>query len=192
MIKKVFEMAQLIKWCVAIAVLAGLTLVGCQALNSQHSFTVSQTQLQKLVDKNWTTMAAKLHESNVTMAAPTLKLLPDSQRIGADFDAFVETGFLGVKLDGTMSVSGIPAYDESQGAVVLRDMKVDKFDVANLPDMLDGVVKSQAQRMVGKKFGTDVPIYKIEPDKLRFAGKTWLPEKVEVAKDHLEITLLPK
>ncbi|WP_157964281.1 DUF1439 domain-containing protein [Ephemeroptericola cinctiostellae] len=185
-------MAKLIKWCMAIVVLAGVALVGCQALNSTHSFTVSQTQLQKLVDKNWTTMAAKLHESNVTMAAPTLKLLPDSQRIGADFDAFVETGFLGVKLDGTMSVSGIPAYDEAQGAVVLRDMKVDKFDVTNLPDMLDGVVKNQAQRMVGKKFGTDVPIYKIEADKLRFAGKTWLPEKVEVAKDHLEITLLPK
>ena len=185
-------MAKLIKWCVAIAVLAGLTLVGCQALNSKHSFSVSQAQLQKLVDRNWTTMAAKLHENNVTMAAPTLKLLPDSQRVGADFDAFVETGFLGVKLDGTMSVSGIPAYDEAQGAVVLRDMKVDKFDVTNLPDMLDGVVKNQAQRMVGKKFGTDVPIYKVEPDKLRFAGKTWLPEKVEVAKDHLEITLLPK
>ena len=192
MIKKVGEMVKLIKWCAAIAVLAGLTLAGCQALNSKHSFTVSQTQLQKLVDKNWTTMAAKLHENKVTMAAPTLKLLADSQRIGADFDAFVETGFLGVKLDGTMSVSGIPAYDEAQGAVVLRDMKVDRFDVTNLPDMLDGVVKNQAQRMVGKKFGADVPIYKVEPSKLKFAGKTWLPEKVEVAKDHLEITLLPK
>ena len=190
--KKVIEVAKLIKWCVAIAVLAGLVLVGCQTLNSKHSFTVSQSQLQKLVDRNWTTMAAKLQESKVTMAAPTLKLLPDSQRVGADFDAFVDTGLMGIKIDGNMSISGVPAYDEAQGAVVLKDMTVDKFHVVNMPDMLDGLVKNQAQRMVGKKFGTDVPIYKIEPDKLRFAGKTWLPEKVEVAKDHLEVTLLPK
>lgn len=185
-------MMKLIKWVVGLVALLGLSLVGCDALNSKHSFNVSQGQLQKLVDKNWTTMAAKLHESNVTMAAPTLRLVPDSQRIAADFDAFVETGILGVKLDGRMSVSGVPAYDAAQGAVVLRDMKVDKFDVLNLPDMLDGVVKNQAQKMVGKKFGTDVPIYKIEPEKLKFAGKTWLPEKVDVASDHIEVTLQPK
>lgn len=185
-------MLKLIKWLVGLAVVLGLSLVGCQALNSKHSFNVSQGQLQKLVDKNWTTMAAKLHESNVTMAAPTLRLLPDSQRIAADFDAFVETGILGVKLDGHMSVSGVPGYDAAQGAVVLRDMKVDKFDVIDLPDMLDGLVKNQAQKIVGKKFGTDVPIYKVEPEKLKFAGKTWMPEKVDVASDHIEVTLQPK
>ncbi|WP_162845148.1 DUF1439 domain-containing protein [Hydromonas duriensis] len=185
-------MVKLIKWVMALVVLTGLALVGCQALNTQKSFNVSQAQLQKLVDKNWTTMAAKLQESNVTIAAPTLRLLPDTQRIAADFDAFVDTGVLGVKLDGHMSVSGVPAYDEAQGAVVLRQMAVDKFELVNAPSMLDGFVKGQAQKMVAKKFGTDVPVYKIEPDKLRFAGKTWIPEKVEVAKDHLEITLQPR
>lgn len=91
-----------------------------------------------------------------------------------------------------MSVSGTPAYDAAQGAIVLRDMAVDKFDVQNMPSMLGGLVRAQVQRVVGQKFGTDVPIYTIEPEKLRFAGKTWMPEKIEVAKDHITVTLQPK
>lgn len=185
-------MFKMIKWLFVVVLLGGLALMGCSVLSTPKSFDVSQSRLQKMVDKNWTTVAAKLNESHVTMASPTLRMMPESQRLGADFDAFIETGILGVKIDGRMSVSGVPAYDEAQGAVVLRDMTVDHFDVQNMPQMFGGLIKSQAQRVVGQKFGADVPIYKIEPEKLHFAGKTWLPEKVLIASDHITVTLQPK
>ncbi len=51
---------KLIKWLVALAALAGLTLAGCQALNTDKTFRVNQAQLQKLVNRNWTTTAEKL------------------------------------------------------------------------------------------------------------------------------------
>jgi len=178
---------KLIKWLVALAALAGLTLAGCEALNTDKTFRVNQAQLQKLVNRNWTTTAEKLAQYNVTIAAPTINLQPNEQRIGADFDAYINLGL--IKVEGVMSVSGIPAYSESKGAVMLNNLRVDNFDAKNLPD---GLVKSQAQKMIGKKFGVDIPLYEISPEKLSFAGKKWIPQTINVERDGLEIILQPK
>ncbi|MGB5108188.1 MAG: DUF1439 domain-containing protein [Formosimonas sp.] len=178
---------KLFKWLIVLLVVSGLTLVGCQALKSDHSFRVSQSQLQKLVNRNWTTTAAKLQENNITIASPTIDLQPNEQRIGATFDAYIDLGL--IKVEGVMTISGVPAYSETQGAVMLNDMRVDKFEANHLPD---GIVKSQAQKMIGKKFGLNIPIYEISPEKLSFAGKKWIPQTINVERDALEITLQPK
>lgn len=178
---------KLFKWLIVLLAVSGLTLVGCQALKSDHSFHVSQSQLQKLVNRNWTTTAAKLQENNITIASPTIDLQPNEQRIGAMFDAYIDLGL--IKVEGVMTISGVPAYSESKGAVMLNDMRVDKFEVNNLPD---GLVKSQAQKMIGKKFGLNIPIYEISPDELSFAGKKWIPKTINVERDALEIVLQPK
>lgn len=180
-------MFRLIKWLVALAVICGLVLVGCQSLGTDKTFRVSQGQLQKLVNRNWTTTAEKLARYNVTIASPTIDMQPNEQRIGAVFDAYVDLGLL--KVEGVMHISGQPAYSEEKGAVMLNDMRVDRFETKNLPD---GLVKSQAQKMLTKNFGIDLPIYEVAPEKLSFAGKKWIPQTINVERDGLEITLAPK
>ncbi|MGL4766944.1 MAG: DUF1439 domain-containing protein [Formosimonas sp.] len=181
-------MSKWMKWLLALLVLAGLALVGCQALTgSDKAFTVSQERLQKMVNRNWTSVAEKMNKYNVQIAAPTINLQPNEQRIGANFDAFIDLGLL--KVEGVMHVSGVPAYSESKGAVMLNDMRVDQFEAKGLPD---GLVKSQAQKMITKTFGLDVPIYEMPPEKLSFAGKKWIPQTIEVQRDGLRITLQPK
>lgn len=180
-------MLKWMKWLVGLGVMVGLTLVGCQSLSTDKTFTVSQAQLQKLVNRNWTTTAEKMAKYNITIAAPTIDMQPNEQRIGAVFDAFIDLGLL--KVEGVMHVSGVPAYNEAAGAVMLNDMRVDQFEAKNLPD---GLVKSQAQKMLVKTFGVNVPIYEMPPEKLSFAGKKWLPQSIEVQRDGLQITLQPK
>lgn len=180
-------MFKLIKWFVALAVLCGLVLVGCQTLSTDKIFHVSQGQLQKLVNRHWTTTAEKLAKYNVTIAAPKLNMQPNEQRIGIVFDAFIDLGLL--KVEGEMHVSGKPAYSEAQGALMLNDLKVDQFEVKNLPD---GLVKSQAQKMINQTFGLNIPVYEFPAEKLSFAGKKWLPQTIEVQSDGLKITLQPK
>lgn len=180
-------MLKWMKWLVALAVVTGLALFGCQSLSTDKTFTVSQAQLQKLVNRNWTTTAEKMAKYNVTIASPTIDMQPNEQRIGAQFDAYVDLGLL--KVEGVMHVSGVPAYSETAGAVMLNNMRVDQFEAKNWPD---GLVKSQAQKMLTKTFGADVPIYQIPPEKLSFAGKKWIPQTIEVERDGLKITLQPK
>lgn len=180
-------MFKFIKWFVALAVVCGLVLLGCQTLSTDKTFRVSQTQLQKLVNRNWTSTAEKLAQYNVTIASPTIVMQPNEQRIGASFDAYIDLGLL--KVEGVMHVSGKPAYSAEKGAVMLNDMRVDEFEAKNLPDSL---VKTQAQKMLNKTFGFDLPIYEIPAEKLSFAGKKWLPQTINVERDGLEITLAPK
>lgn len=180
-------MFKLVKWFIAVLVLCGLMLVGCQTLNSDKTFRVNQVQLQKMVNKNWTSTAEKLAAYNVTIAAPTIKMQPNEQRIGFVFDAFIDLGLL--KVEGEMHASGQLSYSESESALMLNDLKIDQFDVKNLPD---GLVRSQAQKMINQKFGLAIPVYKIPPEKLSFAGKKWLPQTIEVEKEGLKITLKPK
>lgn len=180
-------MFKLVKWFIALLVLCGLTLVGCQTLNSDKTFHVNQAQLQKMVNRNWTSTAEKLAAYNVTIAAPKINMQPNEQRVGFVFDAFIDLGFL--RVEGEMHASGQPSYSESDSALMLNDLKIDQFEVKNLPD---GLVKSQAQKMINQKFGFAIPVYKIPPEKLSFAGKTWMPQLIEVEKDGLKITLKPK
>jgi hypothetical protein len=180
-------MFKMMKWLIALGALCCVVLFGCQTMSTPKTFSVSESQLQKLVNRNWTDVAADLQKYNVQIAAPTLSMQANEQRVGIQFDAFIDLGLLNV--EGNMKVSGKPAYSEAKGAVMLNDISVDSFDAKGLPD---GFIKSQAQKMIVSKFGLNIPIYNLPADKMSFAGKKWLPETIEVERDGLKITLKPK
>ena len=122
---------------------------------------------------------------------PKIILMPDTQRVGAQFDAVVETGIMGGVMRGKMQMSGVPYYNSDAQAIVLKEFAVDSFELNNAPSMLDGLARRAVGKMVGKKVGVDVPIYFIKREQLSFAGKEWLPEKINVEAERLSITLQP-
>ena len=164
---------------------------GCSFLSTPKTIHINQSLLQSAVTKKWTDIAQTMHDKGMEATDPKVILMPDKQRIGAQFDAVVETGLFGGVMRGKMQMSGVPVYNPDVQAIVLKEFAVDSFELNNAPSMLDGLARRAVSMMVGKKVGVDVPVYFIKREQLSFAGKEWLPEKIEVEAERLNITLQP-
>ena len=179
-----------VRW-VALMLVLGSILTACSFLSTPKTIHVNQSLLQTAVTKKWTDIAKTMSDNGMVATEPKVVLMPDKQRIGAQFDAVVETGLFGGVMRGKMQMSGVPVYNPEVQAIVLKEFAVDSFELNNAPSMLDGLARRAVSMMVGKKVGVDVPVYFIKREQLSFAGKEWLPEKIEVEAERLNITLQP-
>ncbi len=179
-----------VRW-VALMLVLGSILTACSFLSTPKTIHVNQSLLQTAVTKKWTDIAKTMSDNGMVATEPKVVLMSDKQRIGAQFDAVVETGLFGGVMRGKMQMSGVPMYNPEVQAIVLKEFAVDSFELNNAPSMLDGLARRAVSMMVGKKVGVDVPVYFIKREQLSFAGKEWLPEKIEVEAERLNITLQP-
>lgn len=179
-----------VRWIALMLVITPL-MGACSFLSTPKTIHVNQSLLQTAVTKKWTDIAKTMSDNGMVATEPKVVLMPDKQRIGAQFDAVVETGLFGGVMRGKMQMSGVPVYNPEVQAIVLKEFAVDSFELNNAPSMLDGLARRAVSMMVGKKVGVDVPVYFIKREQLSFAGKEWLPEKIEVEAERLNITLQP-
>lgn len=179
-----------VRWIALMLVITPL-MGACGFLSTPKTIHVNQSLLQTAVTKKWTDIAKTMSDNGMVATEPKVVLIPDKQRIGAQFDAVVETGLFGGVMRGKMQMSGVPMYNPEVQAIVLKEFAVDSFELNNAPSMLDGLARRAVSMMVGKKVGVDVPVYFIKREQLSFAGKEWLPEKIEVEAERLNITLQP-
>lgn len=191
-IKPIFDwLGQSVSWRVLLGVVFALSVTSCSFLSTPKTIPVNQSLLQAAVSKKWPDISKTMRDNGMQATEPKVVLMPDTQRVGAKFEAVVETGVLGGVLRGNMQMSGVPTYNSTLQAVVLKDFAVDSFELTNAPTMLDGLARRAVGMMVGKKVGGEVPVYFIKREQLRFAGKEWLPEKIQVEDNALQITLQP-
>ncbi|MBS1174125.1 MAG: hypothetical protein H6R05_256 [Burkholderiaceae bacterium] len=178
------------RWAVLVLMMSAW-MTACSFLSTPKTIHVNQSLLQTAITKKWTDIAKTMSDNGMVATEPKVILMPDKQRVAAQFDAVVETGLLGGVMRGKMQMSGVPAYNPEVQAIVLKEFAVDSFELNNAPSMLDGLARRAVSMMVGKKLGGDVPVYFIKREQLSFAGKEWLPEKIEVEAERLNITLQP-
>ncbi len=180
------------RWALLVLVLSvGALLGACGFLSTPKTIHVNQSLLQTAVSKKWSDISKTMRENGMQASEPKVILMPDTQRVGAQFNAVVETGVLGGVMRGTMQMSGVPVYSPEAQAIVLKEFAVDSFELNNAPSLLDGLARRAVSMMVGKKVGVEVPVYFIKREQLSLAGKEWLPEKIEVEAERLNITLQP-
>lgn len=184
------------RWWLGVVMFLGIAgvvgiLPACSFLSTPKTIYVNQSILQSATNKKWSEISKVMKDNGLTAEQPVIMLMPDKQRVGAKFIASVDLGFMGLKLNGDMQMSGTPEYNSQLQAIVLKNFAVDSFNVKNLPAMADGLARRVIERMIGQKMGADVPIYFLKSDQLSFAGKEWLPEKIVVEQERLSITLQP-
>lgn len=185
------------RWWLGLAMVLGVAgavsiLPACSFLSTPKTIYVNQSILQSATNKKWDEISKVMKDNGLNAEQPVIVLQPDKQRVAAQFLASVDLGLMGMKLNGQMQMSGVPAYNQQLQAVVLKDFTVDSFDVKNIPSMIDGIARSMVQRVVGKKMQMgDMPIYALKTEQLSFAGKAWIPEKIVVEQERLSITLQP-
>ncbi len=130
---------------------------------------------------------------NIKLTRPRLSF-PDPERsdmarrlvVGVDLD--VRLPLSSRSLFGQMTLSGIPRYDPATRAIYLRDAKLDRVRVDNMPDALSAALVKTATQVARESF-EDKAIYSFDAADLKRIGLPLNPERIELRKDQLVLVL---
>lgn len=154
--------------------LAGLALVlvaGCAGLGS-HNITLSQADLQRLIDKQFPRDQRLFELLDVKMARPVVQLVPERNRVVTALDLSAVERLSGKTVRGSFALEHGLRYEPSDATLRLANVRVNdlKLDVAGTA--LHGQVARLGAALAERALD-DFVIYRVADDKreaLRRAG----------------------
>ncbi len=172
---------------------AGGGLTGCASLlNGPRTVEVSQARLLALMSERFPRSQRYLDLFDVTMAAPRLRLLPEQNRIGTEFDYALGASILSERqMKGTLGLSYGLRFEPSDATVRLSGVKVEKFDLAGLPRAY-AARAPQLGRLLAEELLQDLVVHRFDAADLRRVHAAALqPGALKVLADGLRLQLEP-
>ena len=174
-----------------IAAAAGALLAGCAGLVAPSSYTLSEADLQQLVERNFPLERPLLEVLDVSVKAPHVKLLPARNRIATDFEVDTRDRLFGNRWQGRLALESALRWEASDQTLRLQNVRVDDFTL----DKGASAVRSQADRLgalLAERVLEDMVVYRLSDerrDKLHRFGL--VPAGVEVTAAGVEIRFKP-
>ena len=107
-----------------LAVCAPAWLAGCASLSAPRNVTLTQADLQRLVERQFPHQRRVLELIDVTVARPTLRLLPERNRIGTDLDLSATERLSGRTVRGSLALDYALRFEPSDASVRLSQVQV--------------------------------------------------------------------
>lgn len=172
--------------CMAVALAACATMG-----DAPRTLTVSEAQLQEIVEKNLNVDHRLLAVFDVNIGKPKVTLQPDMNRVLTGLDVSVKNPISGGTLKGSMAVSGRLNWDAKAMAVVLADPRAESFAIEGLPSQYSSQV-NQLGGLLAEQFLKDFTVYKLRGEELRYRGRAFEPKDFRVKSGGIEIVLGPR
>jgi hypothetical protein len=147
--------------CFCIAALAGLA--ACASLDARN-VTLSQAELQALLERQFPRRQRLLELLDVSLTKPTLRLVPERNRIATALDLEATERLSGRALRGSLAIEHALRYEPSDATVRLSNVRVEdiKLELAGTP------LSGQAARlgaMLAERALDDFAIYRVSNGK---------------------------
>ena len=176
---------------IAVLALFVLALPGCSGLGGPQQLTLSLTDLYRALEKQLPIERPLLGVLQVRVDLPRLRLLPESQRLGAEFDVTVDDRLQGRTHRGVLGFESGLRYQASDQTVRLDAVRVQRLEFA----ALEGSAQPLLQRLGGavvEQMLADLTVYRFTPGQLRAAERRgYAPSRVGVTAGGVVIELLP-
>ncbi len=170
----------------ALALAAALS--ACTTL-TEHTVTISQTQLQERLQAKLIAPIKVLNVFEVALSRPMIQLDAGSERMFASLDAVVSNPVTRA-LSGKATLSGKLRFDPISQSVLLTQPKIEALTIDGL-----GARSSELLSVLSQQLGSDLlhdlPLYTLKPDDLRVAGIRFAPKLMRITPQGLQVTLSP-
>jgi hypothetical protein len=149
--------------CLAGAAL--LLLAGCAAIDPRN-VTLSQAELQALFERQFPRQQRLAELLDVSLARPTLRLVPQRNRIATGLELSATELLTRRSLRGSFSIEHALRYEPSDATVRLSNVKIDALQLELAGTPLSG----QAARlgaMLAERVLDDFVVYRVAEDRRR-------------------------
>lgn len=121
---------------------------------------------------------------DVTLVRPRVELNADEKSLAASFEVTVRMALTGRNVTGSLIISGRPEYVAATRSLFLRDARVERIRMDNMPDALSAGLAKAASN-VAREAIENKPLYTFKPEDFTKYGVHYEPERVEVGPDAL-------
>lgn len=169
--------------------LAGLS--GCVSLLGPRTIEVPEAQLQQLLARQFPFNNRFLELLDVTVTAPRVTLLPDTNRIGTELEVSASDRVFKNPLKGSIALNYGLRFEPSDNTVRLANVRVERFRI----DGAGGSLQDQVNRLgalLAEQLLKDMVIHTFKPEDMRSAqGRGYEPGDIKVTPRGLSFTLNP-
>jgi hypothetical protein len=173
-----------------IAFVASL-LAGCASVGGPRTLTISDAEIARLLEQHGPFQRRLLEVLDVRIQRPTVKLLPNSNRLASELDVVTTDRVRNRTYNGKIAVDYALRYDEAAQAIRMTQVKVGKLHLENLPSPEQGAL-NRLGVLIAETLLEDTVLYRFKPADLKSAeGKGYKPGAVTVTSRGVEVTLAP-
>jgi hypothetical protein len=175
-------------FCIA-AVLA--LLAGCATVPGQRTFTLSDADLARLLEQHGPFQRRLLEVLDVRIQRPSVKLLPENNRLASDLDVVLTERMSGKTYQGRIAVDYALRYDEAVQGIRMTQVRVNRLQIDSLPSPQQAGL-ARLGTLIAETLLDDTVLYRFKPADLKSAeGKGYKPGAVTVTSRGVEVTLAP-
>ncbi len=149
-----------------LAVFAPPWLASCAGLGGPRTVTLSQAELQTLIERQFPHQRRVLELIDVTVARPTLRLLPERNRIGTDLDLSASERLSGRTVRGSLTLDYALRYEAADASVRLSQVQVQDARL----DLGSGALSPSGARvaaLLAERLLDDFVLYRADAQRLR-------------------------
>ena len=146
-----------------VGMFALVTAAGCANLDPR-AITLSQSELQALLERQFPRQQRVMELLDVNLTKPSLRLVPERNRIATALDLAATERLSGRSLRGSLAIEHALRYEPSDATVRLAQVKVDAIQLELAGTPLSG----QAARLGGllaERLLDDFVIYRVSDEK---------------------------
>jgi hypothetical protein len=177
------------------AALLAIQLVGCSlapAHAAQPNYKISLAQLQRVMARRFPRRYPVRGVIDLDIDVPRLRLLPDANRVGAQFTIHASGPLLQRSHNGDIDLDFALRYEASDRTIRASGIAVNRADVEGLrPDaaqLLDAYVRASASESL-----LELVVHQLQPKDLALADTMGLePGDITVVADGLVVGFVPK
>jgi len=180
------------RWC-GLAALSMLALLGACAAGPR-TVSVSASELQALIAKRFPIERRVLEVFELQLSAPTVRLLPQDNRLATELNLLATDRLSGRSLQGLLGLSFALRYEGADGTLRLMQPRVERFDVGDGSGQASRL-GAQAQHVVGpwaEQLLDDAVVHRLKNEQLaalRAAG--YQPGTLTVTAQGIDVVLMP-
>lgn len=168
---------------------ASLSLAGCAKLLGPRTIEITQEELLQKLGKEFPLRKQVLEVFDVTAAAPTLRMLPDADRVSTVIPFTARERLLGGQFRGSIGVSFGLRFEPRDLTLRLRDTQVEQVDIGALPK----AVTTRLGVWLAEEKLRDYPVHRFKPEDLRTADRLgYQVDSIKVAEKALVVRLVPR
>lgn len=145
-------------------------------------------ELTQRLDKRFPVERSVAGLVDVTFTHPVMSFNDAEKRLVATFDMTVRVPLSTKLLSGRVAVSGTPNYLPESRSLFLKDGKVDRLAIDNMPEALSGALAKVAAQLARSQF-EDMPLHTFQPGDFTKYGMGYEPVSAQVRGDALVLTV---
>jgi hypothetical protein len=176
----------------ALSLFMVVALAACASLGGGSKvMTFSEADMARLLEQHGPFQRRLLEVLDVRVQRPTVRLVPESNRLATSFDVAATERISRTTLNGRIAIEYGLRYDDVDKAIRMTQVKVNNLQLNDVPMDKRGGVKNLGA-LIAENLLDDAVLYRFKPSDLKNAEGVGLkPGGIAVTSRGVEVTLAP-